>query len=80
LSVRHFARAFRVSTGFPPHCWLPEHRVDHAKGLLSTKALSLTDVAALCGFADQSHFSRVFTAIAGLSPAAWRRIYSIHLA
>jgi len=74
LSVRHFARAFRVSTGLPPHRWLLRHRVDHARTLIKSRALSLADVAAFCGFADQSHFTRVFRAIVGVSPGTWRRM------
>ena len=73
LSVRHFARAFRQSTGYSPHRWLLKHRVYHARELLSNRALSLPDVAFSCGFADQSHFTRVFSAMIGVSPGAWRR-------
>lgn len=74
LSVRHFARAFRVSTGMPPHRWLLRHRVERAKDLLRTRAFSLADVAIFCGFADQSHFTRVFTVVVGTSPGVWRRM------
>lgn len=74
LSVRHFARAFRRSTGVPPHRWLLKHRVDRARELLTNRALSLADVTNLCGFADQSHFNRVFRAMLGISPGAWRRV------
>ena len=77
LSVRHFARAFRHSAGMPPHRWLLMLRVDRAKELLRTRALSLADVAIFCGFADQSHLTRAFTAIVGVSPGAWRRMNSI---
>jgi AraC-like DNA-binding protein len=73
LSVRHFARAFRQSTGYSPHRWLLKHRVDYARELLTNRAFSLPDVAFSCGFADQSHFTRVFTAMVGVSPGAWRR-------
>lgn len=79
LSVRHFARAFRESTGVAPHQWLLRHRVDRARELLKTKALSLADVASFCGFADQSHFTRVFKGIAGVSPGSWRRINGVDL-
>ena len=47
LSVRHFARAFRQSTGYSPHRWLLKHRVDHAQQLLSNRALSLTRMRTL---------------------------------
>jgi AraC family transcriptional regulator len=74
LSVRHFARAFRHSVGMPPHRWLIRLRVERAKELLRTRALSLADVAIFCGFADQSHLTRAFTAAVGVSPGAWRRM------
>jgi AraC family transcriptional regulator len=74
LSVRHFARAFRQSTGVPPHRWLLMYRVEQAKELLRKPILSLSDVALSCGFADQSHFTRVFAAVVGTSPGAWRRM------
>jgi transcriptional regulator GlxA family with amidase domain len=54
LSVRHLARAFRQSTGVPPHRWLLDCRVKRAKELLPNSTLSLSDVALACGFGDQS--------------------------
>ena len=74
LSVRHLARAFRQSTGVPPHRWLLDRRVERAKELLPNTKLSLTDVALACGFGDQSHFTRTFTAVVRLSPGVWRRL------
>lgn len=74
LSVRHFARAFRRSTGVAPHRWLLNYRIERAKDLLRVGEWSLASIAADCGFADQSHFTRVFTTIAGLTPGAWRRL------
>jgi AraC-like DNA-binding protein len=73
LSVSHFARAFRVSVGMAPHQWLLRRRVDHATNLLPDPRLSLSDVALACGFADQSHFTRVFSRVTGCSPGSWRR-------
>ena len=72
LSTRHFARAFRLSTGMPPHRWLVRLRVERAKELLQTRALALIDVAMFSGFADQSHLTRVFKAVVGVTPGAWR--------
>ena len=77
LSVRHLARAFRQSTGVPPHRWLLDRRVKRAKELLPNFKLSLTDVALACGFGDQSHFTRTFTAAVRLSPGVWRRLQSV---
>jgi AraC family transcriptional regulator len=73
LSTSHFSRAFRVSTGLPPHQWLLHRRVATAKRLLSDRNLPLSEVAIIAGFANQSHFSRVFSALVGTSPGVWRR-------
>jgi len=67
------SRAFRQSTGVPPHRWRLNERVERAKDLLRDPALSLADVALACGFGDQSHFTRMFTAAVRLSPGLWRR-------
>jgi len=74
LSVRHFARAFRQSTGVPPRRWLQQQRIERARGLLRDRALSLTEIAHACGFADHSRFSRAFSATMGMTPGAWRRV------
>jgi AraC family transcriptional regulator len=74
LSARHFARAFQQSLGVPPHRYLLKRRVERAKDLLERSSLSLLDVALSCGFADQSHFTRVFRASVGATPGVWRRI------
>jgi AraC-like DNA-binding protein len=74
LSVRHLARAFRQSTGVPPHRWLLDRRIERAKELLPNSTLTLSDVALACGFGDQSHFTRTFTATVRLSPGVWRRL------
>ncbi|MCW3797605.1 AraC family transcriptional regulator [Sphingomonas sp. BN140010] len=73
LSVQHFARAFKKSTGLAPHRWLIQRRVETAKVHLANRSMPLAHVALLCGFADQSHMTRVFGWHTGLTPAAWRR-------
>jgi len=73
LSVSHFSRAFRISTGLPPHRWLLRQRVEAAKRLMIVRDLPLSDIAISAGFAHQSHFTRVFSAAVGISPGVWRR-------
>jgi AraC family transcriptional regulator len=73
LSVSHFTRAFRISTGLPPHQWLLRQRVKAAKQLMTVRDLPLSEIAISAGFANQSHFTRVFSAAVGVSPGVWRR-------
>ena len=73
LSISQFSRAFRKSAGVPPHQWLLQRRVEAAKPLLKDRRLSLSEVALSVGFTDQSHFTRVFSAVVGMPPGLWRR-------
>jgi AraC family transcriptional regulator len=73
LSVSHFARSFKKTFRKPPHAWLLERRVDKAKGLMLNSRLPLADIAAQCGFADQSSLNRSFRRIHGIAPGMWRR-------
>jgi len=77
ISISHFARAFRASAGVPPHQWLIAERVNSARDLLAKSEVSLAEIANTCGFADQSHFSRLFARVNGTSPGAWRRSHRV---
>ena len=73
LSTSHFSRAFRRTFGCPPHQWLLAQRVEKAKQLMLNGSQPLSEIALATGFADQSHFTSVFTRRVKASPAAWRR-------
>ncbi|QDE38131.1 helix-turn-helix transcriptional regulator [Luteibacter pinisoli] len=73
MSAGHFTRAFRVTEGTSPRQWVLQRRVQRAKAMLADAALTLSDIALACGFAEQSHFTRVFTRLVGMPPGAWRR-------
>jgi AraC family transcriptional regulator len=73
LSRSYFVRAFKQTTGLPPHRWLLLHRVRRAKELLKRSRMPINQIALECGFADQSHLTRVFTRLFAISPGAWRR-------
>jgi AraC family transcriptional regulator len=73
LSTSQFARAFKQSTGCPPHRWLLEQRIKRAQNLLLTSDRTLTEIARVCGFYDQPHLTRAFGQIVGTSPGLWRR-------
>jgi len=78
LSREHFSRAFKVTTGFTPHQWRQLCRIDAVKQLLAGRSRSIADIAISCGFADQSHLTRVFGRIVGTSPAQRRRDRPLH--
>jgi AraC family transcriptional regulator len=78
LSVSHFAHAFRRSFGRPPHRGILERRIDAVKQLLLTSRLTLAEIAAECGFADQSALNRSFKKVLGESPGAWRKSKKSH--
>ena len=73
LSTSQFARAFRQSTGCPPHRWLLQRRIKRAQDLLSNSDKTLVEIAKACGFSDQSHLTRAFGQTVGTSPGLWRR-------
>lgn len=73
LSVSHFARAFKKTFRTPPYRWLIDRRVDRARHLMTNSRLTLADIAAQCGFADQSALNRSFKRIHGVTPGMWRR-------
>jgi AraC family transcriptional regulator len=73
LSLRHFCRSFRREVGETPYRWIMRRRLERAKELLLQSDLSLIEIAATCGFADQSHFTRTVKQATGTSPLRWRR-------
>jgi len=73
MSRSGFAQAFRQTTGLPPHRWLLGARAARARDLLRQTDLPIIQIALDCGFADQSHLTRVFSRLFQVSPGAWRR-------
>lgn len=73
LSQSHFSQAFKASTGMPPHQWQMQARIERAKSLLMARTASLSEVAAITGFADQAHFTRAFRKMSGTTPGRWLR-------
>jgi AraC-like DNA-binding protein len=74
ISRGHFIAAFASSVGMAPYQWLIHMRVERASELLLGSDLALAEVALICGFYDQSHFSRAFVRWMGLSPGRWREL------
>lgn len=71
-SLSAFKRDFQEIFGTPPGRWLRERRLERARGLLSSGALQVSEVAFQCGFENLSHFSRAFKEQFGHAPGALR--------
>jgi AraC family transcriptional regulator len=73
LSRASFISAFARTTGLTPHRWLQQYRLQQVRSLLLNSSTAAAEIALRCGFADQSHMTRVFKRHVGTSPVAWRR-------
>jgi AraC family transcriptional regulator len=72
MSPHYFSRAFRKSTGIPPHRYVIDRRIEKAKTLLSDNYLPLVEVGLSVGFQNQSHFTTLFHKRTGVTPKAYR--------
>ena len=72
ISPSYFARLFRNSFGIPPHRYLLERRLAGARDLLRSKRHSIAEIAAMTGFSDQSHLTRLFKRQFDLTPQQFR--------
>jgi AraC family transcriptional regulator len=68
MSPWHFCRAFKQSTGLPPHQYLMRERIAAAKRLLKQPHRGVAEIAVQLGFADRSHFITVFRRLTGYTP------------
>jgi AraC-like DNA-binding protein len=73
LSIWHFARAFKASTGDAPHRYQMRLRLERAQELLRSTDLSVTAVAAAVGYEDSSQLSRLFRQVLSITPVGYRR-------
>lgn len=72
----HLARSFRAATGFSVGAFVRKLRLEWAEDELLRTSRPLAELSAEAGFADQSHFTRLFRARTGLPPAIYRRSHS----
>ena len=74
MNLFHFCRAFKQSTGLPPHQYILQLRIAEAKRLLKSTTLGVAEIAYRVGFSDQSHFTMMFRKFIGTTPAHWRSV------
>ncbi|NJP12679.1 MAG: helix-turn-helix transcriptional regulator [Leptolyngbyaceae cyanobacterium RU_5_1] len=68
ISPYHFLRLFKQKTGITPHQYILQQRIERAKHLLQHSQLSIAEIAISVGFCDQSHLTRCFKRITGITP------------
>ncbi|MDU2065593.1 MAG: AraC family transcriptional regulator [Sporomusaceae bacterium] len=73
ISPFYLIRLFKAAIGLPPHLYLKQVRIRRAKELLAS-GLSLASIAQAMGFTDQSHFSRQFKELMGITPKNYSKI------
>lgn len=76
VSEAHFARAFRLAFGLPPHRYLLTRRIERASALLRDTDLPVIEIAYETGWDSLGSFGRVFRDITGLSPTDLRTCLS----
>ena len=73
MSLFHFSRAFRQSSGQSPYQYVLHRRIERAKVLLRGGELTVGEVGLRTGFVQQNHFARLFQKKTGVTPTAFRR-------
>ncbi len=76
MSPRAFERAFAREYGLPPQQYLRRLRIQTACRRLVDTRESIADIALRCGFADQSHLTREFRRVTGVTPGSYRETYA----
>ena len=72
LSEYHFLRMFKQSTGYTPHQYVINQRIERAKELLQKTDMSVTEIAYLLGFSTPAHFTHHFRRKTGVTPSTLR--------
>jgi AraC-like DNA-binding protein len=72
VSLFHFHRQFKKTTGLTPHQFIVRRRIEQAKVLLAQSDLPIIDVAVRVGFVDQSHFTTTFRKMTSMTPRIYR--------
>src|SRR5690242_16958157 len=68
LSSSHFSRAFKRTFGMTVHAWVMRRRIEMAQGMMLSTPHTLSEIALHCGLSDQSHLTRWFRRVVGMTP------------
>lgn len=75
LSLSQFDRRFKELFQMTPSNYIHRVRVNAARSMLEKSGESIGEIAVECGFYDQSHFTKRFKRVIGMSPSAYRKQY-----
>jgi AraC family transcriptional regulator len=73
MSLYHFAKSFKQTTGCPPHRYVTEQRLRQARVLLHDATLPIGDVAKAVGF-SHCRFAVLFARYMGMTPTKFRDV------
>ncbi len=72
VSTRECLRCFKKIIGTSPMKIVEEYRINKAKYFLCNTDLSISEIGALCGYQDQSYFTKIFSSVELVSPGKFR--------
>ena len=74
LNPYYLIRCFREQVGTSPHQYKLHWQLQRAKQMIVQEDIAIAQIAADCGFYDQSHLSRTFKRTFGVSPGHYRKV------
>ena len=72
MSAHYFTELFKQSVNVPPQQYVLRRRIERARNLLNNPRVTVLEAAVRCGFSDQSHFTKIFRRIVGVTPTGYR--------
>ena len=72
MSAHYFSELFKQSVHTSPHQYVLRRRIELAQKLLSDPAVTVFEAAVRSGFTDQSHFTKIFRRVVGVTPTGYR--------
>ena len=72
LSKTYLCSIFKKETGETITNYINKVRIEKSKLLFSDEKLSIVQIANMCGFEDQSYFTKIFKSYVGMTPKKYR--------